>query len=209
MIFTLDESLRQRLSDNLEGFEIQTLAGDGLRSAAVALVVTSDPEGVPAILLTLRPVRMGRHSNQYALPGGKVDPGETATQAAFRELSEELGIDLPQSALLGQLDDYPTRSGFRITPFVLWAGAGVTITPEPTEVAEVHYIPFAELDSDAIPLFAPGETEDRPVLYSNFPALGTQMYSPTASIIYQFREAALHGRRTRVSHFDQPRFAWR
>lgn len=205
----MDDGLRQRLSDNLKNFEIQPLDVEGLRSAAVALVVTSDPRGAASILLTLRPARMGRHSNQYALPGGKVDPGETAAEAAFRELSEELGIDLPASALLGQLDDYPTRSGFRITPFVLWAGADITITPEPTEVAEVHHIPFRELDSDAIPLFAPGETEDRPVLYSNFPALGTQMYSPTASIIYQFREAALGGRPTRVSHFDQPRFAWR
>ena len=208
MTWVLNASLRARLASNLTSFSVETIETD-LRDAAVAIVVTDDAEGNPAILLTLRPARMGRHSNQYALPGGKVDPGETAEAAAFRELHEELGLDLPQDALLGRLDDYPTRSGFRMSPFVLWAGSNARIVPEPSEVAEVHRIPFHELDSDAIPLFAEGQTPDRPVLYSNFPALGTQMYSPTASIIYQFREVALRGTATRVAHFDQPRFAWK
>ncbi len=206
--WALDESLRDRLSSNLHAFAVQGIEND-LRDAAVAIVVTDDSDGNPAILLTLRPARMGRHSNQYALPGGKVDPGETAEEAAFRELHEELGLDLPRAALLGRLDDYPTRSGFRMSPFVLWAGSDVTIVPEPSEVASVHHIPFAELDSEAIPLFDEGQTPERPVLYSNFPSLGTQMYSPTASIIYQFREVALRGMATRVAHFDQPRFAWK
>ena len=208
MAWTLDDGLHERLVENLQAFPVQTIEND-LRDASVAIVIVEDDAGDPAILLTLRPVRMGRHSNQYALPGGKVDPGESAEDAAFRELHEELGLDLPRSALLGRLDDYPTRSGFRMSPFVLWAGDGVEIIPEPSEVASVHHIPFAELDSDAIPLFADGQTPDRPVLYSDFPALGTQMYSPTASIIYQFREVALRGQSTRVSHFDQPRFAWK
>ena len=208
MTWLLNEGLKDRLSGNLRSFAVRIIEND-LRDAAVAIVVTDDADGNPAILLTLRPVRMGRHSNQYALPGGKVDPGETAEDAAFRELHEELGLDLPRSALLGRLDDYPTRSGFRMSPFVLWAGRGAQIVPEPSEVASVHYIPFAELDSDAIPLFADGEAPDRPVLYSNFPALGTRMYSPTASIIYQFRDVALRGQATRVAHFDQPRFAWK
>ncbi len=209
MTHVLNERLREKLSANLATFPMQMIEDDSLRNASVAIVVTDDSDGDPAILLTLRPVRMGRHSNQYALPGGKVDPGETLEEAAFRELSEELGLSLPRSALLGRLDDYPTRSGFRISPFVLWAGADVTLVPEPSEVASIHHIPFHELDSDAIPLFDEGETPDRPVLFSSFPALGTQMYSPTASIIYQFREVALRGEATRVSHYDQPRFAWR
>lgn len=209
MTWVLNESLRAQLSDNLAAFDVQNIENDGLRDASVAIVVTDDPEGRPSILLTLRPVRMGRHSNQYALPGGKVDPGESLEDAAFRELHEELGLDLPRSALLGRLDDYPTRSGFRMSPFVLWAGEEAELKPEPSEVASVHYIPFEELNSDAIPLFDDGETPDRPVLFSNFPALGTHMYSPTASIIYQFREVALRSQRTRVSHYDQPRFAWK
>ena len=152
---------------------------------------------------------MGRHAGQYALPGGKVDPGETGREAAFRELHEELGLDLPPEALLGRLDDYPTRSGFRVSPFVLWAGAGAALTPAPDEVAKIFRIPFGELDSDAIPLLQDGVEAGRPVLYSNFPTLGTEMYSPTASIIYQFREVCLRGLSTRVAHYDQPKFAWR
>lgn len=209
MSWVLDEGLRERLLTNLASLDVCRIEDPALRSASVAIVVTSDPEGSPAILLTLRPARMGRHANQYALPGGKVDGGESDQQAAFRELSEELGLDLEPGALLGRLDDYPTRSGFRMSPFVLWAGAQVKLTPEPSEVAEVHYIPFSELDSDAIPLFQEGETPERPVLYSDFPSLGTHMFSPTASIIYQFREVALRGLSTRVAHFDQPRFAWK
>ena len=152
---------------------------------------------------------MGRHAGQYALPGGKVDPGETAEQAAFRELHEELGLDLSDDALLGRLDDYPTRSGFCIQPFVLWAGEDPVLTPAPDEVAQIYRIPFAEMDSDAIPLFSPGETAERPVLYSDFPSVGTTMFSPTAAVIYQFREVCLRGCSTRVAHYDQPRFAWK
>lgn len=209
MRYTFDEGLRQRIADNLDAFPEKLIDDQDLRSAAVVIAVTTDPAGTPAILLTRRPARKGRHAGQYALPGGKVDPGETSEQAAFRELSEELGLDLPPEALLGRLDDYATRSGFRISPFVVWAGASPEITPQPDEVAAVHFIPFDDLVSDAIPLFDPGETPERPVLFSRFPSLGTTLYSPTGSLVYQFREVAILGQPTRVAHFDQPRFAWR
>ncbi len=163
---------------------------------------------IPAILLTLRPYRLNQHSGQYALPGGKVDDQETPTRAALRELQEELGMRLGEEHVLGRLDDYPTRSGFCITPIVFWAGSDHVIEPSPNEVAEVFHIPFHELDSEAIPVFEEGVEESRPVLLSTFPTLGYRMYSPTASIIYQFREVAIRGLDTRVAHFDQPRFAW-
>ncbi len=70
-------------------------------------------------------------SRQFALPGGRVDPGETSVLAALRKLEEELGIALGEESVLGLLDDYPTRSGYRITPVVMWAGGTVTITPNP------------------------------------------------------------------------------
>src|SRR5581483_11819763 len=75
--------------------------------------------GGPAVLLTRRASRLRAHAGQWALPGGRVDPGEEPVTAAFRELVEELDLRLDPSALLGVLDDYPTRSGYVITPFVL------------------------------------------------------------------------------------------
>ena len=204
----VDAALRARLSKNLSDFDVKLIETPGLRLAAVAIAVTSGPDGTPAILLTLRPARMGRHAGQYALPGGKVDDGETPEEAAFRELHEELGLRLPEGALIGRLDDYATRSGFRIMTFVLWAGEDVRISPCPDEVAEVHYIPFHELDSDALPHFEDGVPGGHPVLYSQLPTLGHRMYAPTAALLYQFREVALRGQGTRVAHFDQPRFAW-
>ena len=207
----MDLTLRQHIAGNLSVFESRAIDDISLRPAAVALVVSgsrSNPSN-PGIFLTRRPVKLNQHSGQYALPGGKVDQGETPIEAALRELEEELGLTLDSSAVLGCLDDYPTRSDFRITPVVVWAGTDCKLDPSPDEVAKVFHIPFTELDSDAIPVFEEGVDKDRPVLCSEFPALGHRMYSPTAAMIYQFREVAIRGKCTRVSHYDQPRFAWR
>lgn len=202
-------AIRGGLAARLAAHPVREIAPDGLRLAAVAVVVTIGPGGVPDVLLTLRPARFGRHAGQYALPGGRLDAGETTLAAALRELHEELGLDRGADAVLGRLDDYATRSGFRMTPFVIWGGVDPGITACTDEVARVFRIPFAELDSDAVPHFTPGLPGGPPVLFSRFPALGTEMYAPTAAILYQFREVALRGRPTRVAHFDQPRFAWK
>lgn len=206
----LDTDLRQALSERLNAHAVRRIAPDAeMRRAAVAFVITDSPDGGPAIILTRRPTRMGRHAGQYALPGGKVDPGETDAEAARRELHEELGVDLDAGAVLGRLDDYATRSGFVIAPFVIWGGPGLVLDPAPDEVEKVLHIPFAELDSEAIPHFQPGVDPDRPILFSRFPTVGHSMYSPTAALVYQFREVCLRGLATRVAHYDQPRFAWK
>ena len=206
----LNDILRARLSERLTQHPVETIApGPDVRTAAVAFVVTDTAEGDPAIILTLRPARMGRHGGQYALPGGKIDPGETDQQAALREVDEELGLRLDEASVLGRLDDYPTRSGFVITPFVIWGGPKLTLVPSPEEVERVLFIPFTELDSEAIPHFQPGVDPERPVLYSQFPTIGHSMYAPTAALVYQFREVCLRGDSTRVAQFDQPRFAWK
>ncbi|MXZ80649.1 MAG: CoA pyrophosphatase [Gammaproteobacteria bacterium] len=206
----LDGRLRQQISDRLDRFDYRAIADDALRHAAVVLAITGHEVrlGHPSVLLTRRPKTLGRHSGQYALPGGKVDPGETSIQAALRELHEELGVVAGPDRVLGRLDDYPTRSKFRITPVVVWLDNECNLVPSPDEVCRVFRIPFEELDSEAIPVFEPGIHPDRPVLCSEFPTLGHRMYSPTAAILYQFREVAIRGDATRVAHYDQPRFAW-
>ena len=138
--------------------------------------------------------------------GGALEPGETPEQAAIRELHEELGLTVSPADVLGLLDDYTTRSGYRITPVVIWAGPiAEEITPNPAEVAVVH-IAYERI-FDVEPLFADIPESDQPII--RMPMLNTWIHAPTAAVIYQFRELASHGRTTRVAHYEQPVFAWR
>ena len=216
------DALRQTLHQRLARFPPQSLAGPGLRRAAVVLALVDAGPGADlpgfaahadwsddaAFLLTRRAATKGRHAGQWALPGGRIDAGETALDAALRELQEELGLTLPVSAVLGTLDDYATRSGFVITPFVVWAGSTPQLQPDPAEVAGAHRIPLTELLREDAPLLdPPHDGEQHPVL--RMPLGEHWVAAPTAAILYQFRERALLGRDTPVAHFDQPRFTWR
>ncbi len=208
--YCIDNGLRGVIAGRLGNFAWRGIEAGDLKPAAVAIVITSLPgEDEAAILFTLRSSRLGRHRGQFALPGGRVDAGESDVAAALRELHEELGVRLDEDQVLGRLDDYATRSGYRITPIVAWAGPGLHIDPHEGEVEETYHIPLAELDSPAIPLFDEGPEAGRPVLYSRLPSLGGRMYSPSAALLYQFREVALRGQATRVAHYDQPAFAWK
>ncbi|MFC3612621.1 NUDIX hydrolase [Lutimaribacter marinistellae] len=205
-----DDILCHSIRTRLNGFSRIPPPEGEWRQAAVAVVVAGSPEtGEASVIVTLRPSGLNRHGGQYALPGGRLDPGETIDQAALRELHEELGLELGAERILGHLDPFATRSGFIMSPVVVWAGANVTLHPDPGEVAETFHLPFSELDSPDIPRLLDSEHGDQPVLSAYFPTLGHYMYAPTAAVIYQFREVAIHGRATRVAHFDQPRFAWK
>ncbi len=208
MSFQFNDQLRAQVTGNVAGFRAKTLDGDDLRHAAVAIVITDGDVG-PGVLLTLRPASINRHSGQYALPGGRLDEGETVTAAALRELREELNITLDEDHVLGRLDDYPTRSGFRISPVVMWGKDIADISPDPSEVAEVFHLPLDQLNGDDIPTLSPPNAEGRQVLSMWLPVLGHDMFAPTAAMLYQFREVALNGRATRVAHYDQPQFAWK
>lgn len=200
------EPLRRRLLRHLETFDRRGLALEGRRPAAVAALVTADGDGQACFVLTVR-AALNRHAGQFALPGGRIDPGETAEQAARRELEEEVGLPAGSEHVLGLLDDYPTRSGFVITPVVLWWAGEAVLRPDPDEVAQVFRVPLDDLDRPDTPHLTPIPESDRPVL--SLPLLGTEVFSPTAAILYQLREVALHGRDTRVAHFEQPVWAWR
>jgi hypothetical protein len=127
--------------------------------------------------------------------------------AALRELAEEVGLALPPASVLGLLDDYPTRSGYAITPVVVWTDTESDLAPNPQEVAAVYRVPLAELERPDVPRLRQIPESERPVI--SIPLLGTQIHAPTAAILYQLREVAVRGRATRVAEFEQPVFAWR
>jgi mutator protein MutT len=201
-----DDALRARIGANLAAFEVRSHEAEGLRSAAVALVLVPDDTGAPCFVLTRRAEGLRAHSGQWALPGGRLDAGETAEEAALRELSEEVGLGVGEGDVLGRLDDYPTRSGYRITPVVVWAGLGRRLEANPNEVAAIFRVPLAELDRPDVPRIHEIPESDRPVI--SIPLLGTNIHAPTAAILYQLREVAVWGRSTRVADYEQPVFAW-
>jgi 8-oxo-dGTP pyrophosphatase MutT (NUDIX family) len=181
--------------------------GDGLKRSAVAItIVPADDSNAGAFLLTRRAATLRSHKGQWALPGGRCDPGETPLVAALREIDEELGVRLFEDDLLGVLDDYPTRSGYLITPLVFWGGAISDLHPNPQEVASVYRIPLAQIVPDDVVAFISIPESDRRVIRLRINE--SWVHAPTAAVIYQFREV-LAGRETRVGDLEQPVFAWK
>jgi len=201
------KDFRAHARARLAAFPRMAIAPGDRRPAAVAVALLPDAVGSASFLLTRRAAGLRAHAGQWALPGGQVDPGESAPLAALRELAEEVGLALDETAVLGCLDDYATRSGFVVTPVVVWAGPGVTLQANPAEVASIHHVALADLDAPGVPRFVTVPERERPIV--QLPILGTLIHAPTAAILYQLREVVLHGRPTRVSHLEEPAWASR
>ena len=216
-----DEALRTLLAERLAGWPVQAPDESGLKRAAVALAVADEGLGSSlwglrpssqwsdqaALILTRRAKTLSGHAGQWALPGGRIDDGETPEQTALRELHEEVGLQLEPGAVLGRLDTFITRSGYAMTPVVVWAGEARSLVANPAEVASIHRIRLTEFLRADAPLLEPMEGSAHPVL--KMPLGDNWIAAPTAALIYQFREVCVLGRATRVAHFEQPRFAWK
>ncbi len=221
MDLTFNASMKQMLTTNLNNLDRRPIVDSKKKHAAVAIVVTNcaraasiaqikfDPgaRDQAAFILTIRSSRLSNHSGQRAFPGGRVDQGESVEQAALRELEEEVNLKLGNDSIVGYLDDYVTRSGFVITPVILWAGVDIQCTANPQEVESIHLVPMTELLRKEAPILESIPESENPVL--KMPLGDEWIAAPTAAIAYQFREVALLGKLTRVAHFEQPYFAWR
>jgi 8-oxo-dGTP pyrophosphatase MutT (NUDIX family) len=163
--------------------------------------------GGAAFLLCRRAAGLNRHASQWALPGGRLDAGETPTIAARRETEEELGISLGPESVLGVMDDYATRSGYVITPVVLWGGGRTELQPHPGEVLAAYRVGLHQLLRDDSPRFVDIPESDRPVV--QLPLGNDLIHAPTAAVLVQFRWLALEGRPDPVVDFEQPVFAWK
>ncbi len=166
-----------------------------------------DVSGGAAFLLCRRASRLSTHAAQWALPGGRLDPGETAVDAALRELHEEVGLNLLNPTVLGLLDDYPTRSGYVITPVVIWGGGRLDLRPAPDEVVAVYRVGLHQLQRADSPRFITIPESSRPVV--QIPLGNDLIHAPTGAVLLQLRWLGLEGLHDSVGELEQPVFAWR
>ena len=202
--------LSHRLASNFADFQRISQNDETLARAAVMILVSRAPNtDEESVILTRRARTLRRHAGQYALPGGRAEPEETAIETALRECQEEIGLTPQTYHVIGMLDDFVTESGFCITPVVACMDSALAPAPDPTEVERVFHIPLKEL-ADAQTGVSKSETDEsvRDGFSIMLSTVGHEVYAPTAAILFQFREVALLGRSTRVGHLGQPRFAW-
>jgi 8-oxo-dGTP pyrophosphatase MutT (NUDIX family) len=208
MARSFDDTTRRNIAELCAAFtRLPSEAGAELKRAAVAIALTeAEAGGGTTFLLTRRAATLRSHAAQWALPGGRCDQGETQAQAALRELHEELGVGLGEDDVLGLLDDYPTRSGYLITPVVVWVSSSSDLEPNPAEVASVHRVALTDIERNDAFSFTTIPESTRCVI--RFRHAGQHIHAPTAALIYQLAEV-LAGRNTRVAELEQPVFAWR
>lgn len=112
------------------------------KPAAVLYPVVMRPEGL-TVLLTERAGHLSTHAGQVAFPGGRIEPGESASEAALREAEEEIGLDPTLVTPIGFLPPYFSGTGFRVQPMVALIDPAMALRPDPSEVARIFEVPLA------------------------------------------------------------------
>lgn len=177
---------------------------DGVRHAAVAVALI-ERDGALQLLLIKR-VPRGRNAGQWALPGGRVDPGETSAEAALRELCEETGVACRPADLLGRLDDISTGSGHVITPWVVACPPEAVLHPNPAEVHSLHLVPLRSLLAPGVPRWKDspeGRLLQMPLRHDMV------VHAPTGAILWQFASVVLRDTPVRFTDVVEPDFVRR
>ena len=204
---TFAGALKELIENNLSSHKRIDSTDETLRKASVGIIVVEHENGQAGFVLTRRGKGLRNHSYQYALPGGRIDEGETREETVLREINEEIGINVSTDQILGCLDEYETRSGFSITPVVLWVNDLSSLHPEPGEVEEIFIINLDELFRPDSPKWVSIEESDKKVL--QLPIRNRLIHAPTAALLLQFKEVALLGNSMRTDDIEEPVWAWK
>ncbi len=175
------------------------------RRAAVAIAVYE--KGGSTHFLMIK--RAHRHSNpgQWALPGGRMDVGETIAGTAIRELCEETGLAAGPDDVVGLLDDFTSSRGIVITPVVIVLCGVQSPRRSPNEVASLHPLPLTRLTAPGVPRW---KRSSGSAALLQLPLRHDMLvHAPTGAILWQFAEVALQGRPTRVADVAEPGFTAR
>jgi 8-oxo-dGTP pyrophosphatase MutT (NUDIX family) len=200
VLHDLEHSLRERLAGTLPGVQAHlrfapTPMRPGWRvghypedtRTAAALLLLYPLEGDVALPLTVRATGLARHAGQISLPGGATDPGETLSEAALREASEEIGVDATSVRILGELTPvHVLVSGFTLHPIVGVTDTRPDFIAAPGEVGEILEVSLEHL-RDASRIGQGTRTrEGVAVEYPYFDLLGHQVWGATAMILGEF-----------------------
>jgi len=200
MLQTLERSLRERLAGTLPGVQAQLkfapsplrpgwraghFPGDTRTAAGLLLLYPRDHD--VAIPLTVRATGLARHAGQISLPGGATDPGETLSDAALREASEEIGVDRSTVRVIGELTPvHVIVSGFTLHPIVGITDQRPDFIASPEEVDEILEVSLDHL-RDASRIGRGTRTREGVAIeYPYFDLLGHQVWGATAMILGEF-----------------------
>ena len=202
LVTTAMAELRANITARLTAWSRESVHDfEGIRRAAVAITLY-EKDGHAHFLMIKRTTR-GSNPGQWALPGGKADPGETLAETALRELREETGLRASQGDVLGLLDDFNASRGIVITPVVVFIDGPQNPRRNPAEVASLHPLPLARLSAPGVPRWK--ETEAGKLL--QLPLRHDMVvHAPTGAILWQFGEVALRDRPLRVNTVSEPFF---
>lgn len=159
-----------------------------LRDAAVLVpLVEREPE--MTVLLTERTAHLASHAGQISFPGGGVEPEDRdEVAAALRETSEEIGLPPDHIDVIGRLDTYVTRTGFRIEPIVGLVRPPFTLRPDSNEVADVFEVPLSFILDPASLQKHSRVFQGRQRYFYVFPYPDRYIWGATAGMLLNLRE---------------------